>query len=383
MNERPQHRILHVLGRLNPGGVETWLLNLSRAASRSGIKQDFILLSGEHGAFDEELSSLGAKLHYLPVSAGLLRFSRSFLRCIRQHGPFDIIHSHVHHFTGWILLLSALAGIPVRVAHSHNEISAQGTAPRRLYLAAMKKLIKRFATGRIAVSSEAAASLFGPRWARLGVEILRCGIDFTPIAAASRECNRLKIRERLGLPHEAAVFGTVGRLAHQKNQGFLIKTFAHIRKSQPNAFLVIVGEGDQRDSLSALARHLGIENSVLLVGSRLDVPDILAGVIDVFIMPSLHEGLPLAALEAQAAGKPCLLSTNITPEVVFVPPLVRFLSLEDGPERWAQVATTLFSSSTQVSAAKATDLAGQSQFSIAASLAALTSYYGKQRINGE
>src|SRR5712692_2020590 len=114
-------RVLHVVGAMRPGGVETWLLHLSRYADRSKLAMDFLAHTDKPAAYDAELLALGARIIPCFPSVRPLRYAKQMWRALRVHGPYDVVHSHVHQFSGWALSIAALARVPVRIAHSHLD----------------------------------------------------------------------------------------------------------------------------------------------------------------------------------------------------------------------------------------------------------------------
>ena len=159
------------------------------------------------------------------------------------------------------------------------------------------------------------------------------------MAAAESE----RVRGELGLAGRAAVIGHVGRFDRQKNHQFLLEVAAELHKRQPQVGWLLVGDGETRPAIERRARRLGLEGSVIFAGVREDVRRLMRNAMDGFLLPSLHEGLPLALLEAQAGGLPCLASSRISPEAVVVPGAVEFLPLEAGPAAWADRALSRIS----------------------------------------
>ncbi|EYB69483.1 glycosyl transferase group 1 [Deinococcus phoenicis] len=328
-------RVLHLTGPLNRGGIETWLVNLLGQVDRQEIEMDVMTLSRapETGSYDAQVRALGASLIPGPPTRNLLTFVPAFLRLLRRHGPYDVVHSHVHHFGGLALLLARLAGVPTRVSTSHSDtrrLDAQARNGRYAYLTLMRAAMRAGVTHRLAVSAEA-ASLYGPDWRELGTEIVRLGID---LRAFRQPVDRLAVRAELHLPAGEPVVGHVGRLRPEKNQAFLLDVFAAYLNRHGPAQLLLVGDGEERAALEAHARALGLSERVHLLGSRPDVPRLLQA-MDVFVFPSTFEGLSLALLEAQAAGLPCVVSADLTAESR-VPGVPYFpVDLAHGPPLWA------------------------------------------------
>lgn len=142
---------------------------------------------------------------------------------------------------------------------------------------------------------------------------------------------------------EACVIGHVGRFHEQKNHGFLAEIAAEIAKREPLMRLLLIGDGPLRSTVEQQIAQLGLSNKVIFAGIRSDVPRLMSGAMDVFVMPSLYEGLPVVAIEAQAAGLPVLVSDTITDELPAVGRMVHRLSLNTPPSVWADMTLRLHS----------------------------------------
>ncbi len=329
-------RILHVVGGMDRGGAETWLMHVLRQIDRTKFQMDFLVHTDRPCAYDEELKALGSKLVVCRHPSQPLRYSRNLLRILREEGPYDVVHSHVHKFSGLVLGIAKLAAVPVRIAHSHTAIHYKKSgerAARRVYRKTSEYLIRRYSTARVGASGLAVDSLFGTGWRQdRSASILHCGIDFNPFRTAT---DPFDVRRELGLNSNDFVVGHVGRFINEKHHCFLLKIHAELLRLNPLARLLLVGHGPLETSIRQMAQELGIADYVRFAGLRGDVPRLMLGAMDVFVLPSLHEGLPLVALEAQAAGLPTLLSAEVTREADGGCGLVEFVSLLESPEEWA------------------------------------------------
>ncbi|MGH7348746.1 MAG: glycosyltransferase, partial [Candidatus Rokuibacteriota bacterium] len=330
-------RVVHVLGRLDRGGVETWLLNVMRHIDRSRIEMHFVVHDEQAGAHDDEIRALGGRIMPCLRPSEPWRYTPALRRILRAREPYDIVHSHVHHFSGYVLGVARSAGVAARIAHSHVDTSMEETeagVPRRLYLAAMRRSIHTHATAGFAASRGAAVALFGPAWrADPRWRTLYYGID--PVAFAG-DVDRARVRRGLGLPDRAIVVGHVGRFMRQKNHEFLLRVVAEAARSEPRLRLLLVGEGPLRPAMEGEAERVGLAGKAFFAGSRSDVPTVMRGGMDVFLFPSLWEGLAVALLEAQAAGLPCVVSDTMAEEADAAPGLMRRLSLSAPPADWAR-----------------------------------------------
>jgi glycosyltransferase involved in cell wall biosynthesis len=237
-----------------------------------------------------------------------------------------------------ILALAAASGVPVRIAHSHNDtrpVSSGLGLRRSAYVFGMTRLIDWFATRRVACSDMAGDDLFRPGWkASPGASVLYYSINLDPFR---KPASRSAMRSALGIDPTAFVVGHVGRFDVQKNHGFLLDVARALVNVRPDTVLLLVGDGPLRAEIEAGVKARGLERHVVLAGVRGDVPAILTGAFDVMVFPSLHEGLPVVGLEAQAAGVPLIMSDSISAEVIAAPSLVRSVSLSRAPQEWAQV----------------------------------------------
>lgn len=330
-------RILHVLGGLNRGGVETWLLNVMRAIDRRRLEMHFLVHTAEPGAYDAAVRDLGGRITPCPNPSSPWRYGRALRRVLREHGPYDVVHSHVHHFSGHVLGIARSAGVPVRIAHSHTDSSLEdGEAgpARRLYLRTMRRWIRRHANAGFAASRLAAAALYGPGWeADPRWRVLYYGIDLAPFAD---DVDRRQVRQALGLPEAGLVIGHVGRFVRQKNHPFLLRVAAEAARRDARVRLLLVGEGPLRPVIEREVERAGLERLVVFAGGRADVPAVMRGGMDVFLFPSRWEGLGIVLLEAQAAGLPCVLSDVVPEEAEVSPGSTRRLSLHAPPEQWAR-----------------------------------------------
>lgn len=372
-------RILHVVGGMNRGGIETWLMHILRHIDSDRFQMDFLIHSTEACAYDEEILSVGSKIIPCLKPSQPWLYAFNFQRILREYGPYDIVHSHVHHFSGYVLRLAQKAGIPIRIAHSHLDSSALESNTgkhRHLYLALMKSFITRYATIGLGCSQVANADLFGanwksdPRW-----QLLYYGINLTPF---QEPIDAVEVRSEFNIPADAFVIGHVGRFDAQKNHQFLLKIFALVARLAPQAYLLLVGEGVLQPKIKQLAFDLGIANRVIFAGSRPDVPRLMRGAMDIFLFPSLCEGLPLVLLEAQAAGLACLASDAITQEVEIVKPLVKRLSLSQPVSNWAREVLTWRNQVSSNAQTDALELVESSPFNIETSLKQLEKIYQAQ-----
>ena len=335
-------RILHVVGKLDYGGVETWLVQVLRHIDRQKYQMDFLVHTTDRGLYDEEVRALGSRIVPCLSHTHPLQYAFNFRRALRQYGPYDVVHSHVHHYSGYVLLLAAMAGVPVRIAHSHSAPRSteafQGLGRpaylRTTYRRTMQAMIGLCATRGLAVSGEAGDHLFSKNWRNYPEQwqLQHLGID---LSRFDIPVDRDSLRRAVGIPSGALVIGHVGRFVAPKNHAFLVEIARDLVKLEPKAVFLLVGDGPIRAEIEAKVNRYSIEKHFIFAGSRSDVPALMKGVMDVFLFPSLYEGLGLALLEAQAAGLTSVVSDIVPGESDVIPTLVDRLALGNSASTWA------------------------------------------------
>jgi glycosyltransferase involved in cell wall biosynthesis len=369
-------RILHVVGGMDRGGAETWLMHVLRQINRNLFQMDFLTPADREYAYTDELQALGSQIFPCLEPTQPLLYATNFKRIVRDYGPYDLIHVHIHHFSGYVLWLAKQAGIEARIIHSHIDTSSiESTAnwKRKLYVMLMKWSISKNATAGLAVSRVAAVDLFStawkhdPRW-----QVLYCGIDLKPFAET---IDRASIRQEFGILADAFVIGHVGRFESQKNHHFLLEITAEIAKKDPKMRLLLIGIGSLRLEIEAKVIKMGLVDRVIFLDSRPDIPRIMRGVMDIFLFPSLYEGLCLVAMEAQAAGLPCIFSDVIAEEADIVKPLMQRISLQKSAAYWAEIVLATRDNLRSIPQSNALEIVSQSVFNIEVSVAELTKFY--------
>jgi glycosyltransferase involved in cell wall biosynthesis len=337
-NDQVPLKVLHVLGRMEPGGAEIRLLELIDRLSAREFRVDVCALSGLEGSLDDRVRASGGDVIPLKLDAS---FPGRFIRLLKQQ-RYDVVHSNVLLTSGFILALAAAAGVPIRIAHLHStEDGRPATIRRLIQRRVLRWLIDRFATNVVACGEGTMQAVWGVGWGRDSrCRIIYCGLDPDKF---DRVVDRTGARAQLGIPADVPVFLHIGRESPEKNHGRLVRVFAQIREIAPDAWLVLVGAGtDQADGVTArTARECGLRDQILGLGVRHDVPELLK-VADVLLLPSLFEGLPTVVLEACAAGVPVLASDLPgVREIAARFPMVRYRPLSTSDREWAMAALAL------------------------------------------
>jgi glycosyltransferase involved in cell wall biosynthesis len=371
-------RILHVFGAMNRGGAETRTLELMRNIDRTLFQFEFCCVSGMTGALDDEIRSLGGAVHLIKWELG---FTRRFQQLLRQR-EFGVVHSHLHHFSGYILRQAARQRIPMRIAHYRVAVDDRpNVGMRRMYVALMKHWISKFATHILAVSEDA----MNRGWSETWRSDLRCRVIYNGVechAYDRTEC-RHQLWQELNLAANELVCINVARMApHQKNHERLIEIFAAVSRRVSPITLLIVGLHPQeyREKLLQISTKLGCTGRILFLGVRADVRRLMTAA-DLMIFPTFYEGLPGVVLEACVAGLP-VLASDIPPiaEIARYLKGVHPLPLSAPNSKWGEAALQLLESCRARSAKEtAIDLAN-SPFDVRTSLQALEQIYASSSV---
>ncbi len=333
---RARPRVLHVIGSLTLGGIETWLMQMLRHRDDFAVEHEVMVTKDDPGAYEAEARRLGVTIHKLPIGSQKLAWIRQFRHYLMDHGPFDAVHSHIYLTSAAVLAAAKAEGVPIRIAHCHAARSRGRefqTARHRLRRAIAIAWLKRVATRRLGISEAAIEEIAGRGWrTQASASILLYGFDFSRFRGAGKRAAQL--RRELGLG-KAPVVGHVGRLEPVKNHAFLLKAFAALLERMPEARLVLVGDGPIRAEIEQLTKSLGLGERVHFAGASDEVPAYMA-MFDLFALTSFSEGLGIVCLEAQAAGTPAIVSDAVPLEVSIVPGAVQHLALSAGANEWAR-----------------------------------------------
>ncbi|MBO1512352.1 glycosyltransferase family 1 protein [Metabacillus sp. BG109] len=324
-------RVLHVVVNMNRGGAETLIMNLYRNIDRSKIQFDFLIC--KEGVFDQEILDLGGKIHRIPyiTDGGHFHYIKNLNQFFKTNNDYKIVHSHMDKMSGFVLKAAKKGGIPVRIAHSHSTRS-EGKYLKRIYKWYSGRNIVKDSTHLIACSKPAADWLFKKKMNE--VNYIKNGVDPEKFGFSLK--NRIHVRKELNIPNDCLVIGHVGSFTQPKNHLFLLEIFREFNKKNNNSVLVLVGSGQLRDLIENKIKELNLEDKIKILGIRSDIHRILQA-FDVFIFPSLYEGLPVTLIEAQTTGLPCIIADHITKEVDIGAGLISYISIKNSPSEWSNV----------------------------------------------
>lgn len=329
-------RILHVLHSMDRGGAEAMIMNLFRNIDRTKVIFDFLLSEDKEGSMEAEIRALGGRIYKVPLMTmtnpfPYLKGLNTFFK--NHHTEYRIVHSHTSSKSTFPLYYAKKYGIPVRIAHSHNNRSLMNIDGfvRNILKYPLKKVANRY----FACAKVPAEWLYGKSFCKHhDVKVIYNAIDTSQFRYDDSIRNNL--RTVLGLSPDELVVGNVGRIAPQKNHDFILKVFVELLKSRQDkpTKLLLIGDGPLKADIERKIRDYNIEDNVILTGNVNNVHEYLQA-LDVLLFPSLFEGLPVVVVEAQCAGLLCVVSKYAITDEVGLTDLVHYVSLDDSPAIWS------------------------------------------------
>lgn len=305
--------VLHFTTRLSAGGVQTFLVNYATHMETNKIVFDFAVQTSEPQRYDREMQDLGGRIFPLhSMSDSIVKYFVDVFKLCKSHPEIQVVHSHLNYRNFIPLFAARLAGVPIRISHSHSAYNSESrlkTYARKMF----QTFLPIFATELCGCSEKAIQWLYGKYSPRASV--VHNAINTQNYLFDEKK--RQRMRNKLSLCEQDIVLIHVGTFGHAKNHDFLLRMFAEYRKHIVNAKLLLCGDGSLRDMIEATIKELEIANSVILVGMTDHVSDYLMAA-DVFVLPSLYEGLALSTVEAQASGLPCVVSSAVPDEAIFM-----------------------------------------------------------------
>lgn len=327
-------RVLYVNGGImDRGGISAYMMNYYRHIDKSKVQIDFVVHGFEKGAFDDEIQELGGEIYNVPVKSKDYVGNVKALRRIFRSGKYKVVHSHMDAMGTVVLKEAKKCDIPVRIAHSHNTEHLTNNKLKFLLNEFARKNITRYATHFFACSEPAGSWLFGKKNTEAGrIKYVKNAIDLDRYVY--NEPVRIQIRKELNIENNLVV-GHVGRFDYQKNHFYLLEIFKSLLQIEPEAKLILVGDGHLKLKILKKIEELNIVNSVILLGIRDDV-NIILNAFDIFVLPSHFEGLGIVLVEAQANGLNCITSKSI-PSEVNITGNVKFLPIDNsGKKIWVK-----------------------------------------------
>ena len=330
-------RIAQIIGKWLGGGVEAVVMNYYRHLDHSKVQFDFICDDDSTNIPYDEIEKLGGKVILIPPYQKVFKYQKELRRVLRD-GKYKIVHSHINTLSVFPLYAAKTVGVPVRLAHSHSTTNKKEWK-KNLLKQVLRPFSKKYATNYMCCSELAGRWLFGDKAYDEGkVYLLNNAIDLDKFKYDKKI--RDKKRKELGIKEDTIVIGHIGRFVAQKNHTFLIDIFNQFHKKEKNSILLLAGQGPLQEEIKNKVRELGLDDSVRFLGQRNDANELYQA-FDVFLLPSLYEGLPVVGVEAQASGLLCFFSDDMTKETKVLDSTV-FMSLSNTSEEWTgEILTNL------------------------------------------
>lgn len=331
--DREPKRVIQIFGSLNRGGAESRMMDVYRNIDRDKIQFDFIKMNDEENHFDSEILSMGGNIYEITnPRKSIISHLKELYNIFKIKGPFIAIHSHTSYHSAIALFIAYLTGIKYRVCHARTTGSKQKKGIALFITMFVSRIfINLFSTKRLAISKDSAKFLYGSLIGEKGSVIVPNAIDLRKYHDVYHTSSS-NVKEILGIPQDSIVIGHVGRFSSMKNHAFLLEIIKEIIKTLPNAYLVCVGDGELRKEIEKTSHEMKINEHVKFLGVREDIPFIMRA-FDVFVFPSLWEGLGGVVIEAQASGLNCVVSNTIPKETDLGLGLVEYISLSDN-QKW-------------------------------------------------
>lgn len=322
-------KVLEITSELDGGGVERLLYDYcSRMISE--IQFDFIVTSKVEGILEKPLKDLGCNIFHIPQIRGDYKAHCATLEDIIKNGRYDIVHDHSG-FKAWCnLRIAKKCGVKVRIAHSHQSFMSE-TLKQRIERLLSTPITKRYANHLFACGVDAAKWMWGKKKFEHGdIYIMKNAIDTKRFTFSEEK--RENIRNKMNLQNKF-VIGNVARFSYQKNHEFLIRIFSEVKKNKENAVLMLIGRGELEEDIRKQVKELNLLDSVIFMGVRDDVYDLL-NVMDLFLLTSRYEGLPVTLVEVQANGLASIVSDKVTKEIHLLENM-KYLSIDLPPQEWS------------------------------------------------
>ena len=323
-------RVLHVGLSKSFGGIAAYQMNLYKNLDREKVQLDFVTHFDKPAA-ESLATSMGSRIFYLPPEKKIYSYIKEFRQVIIENN-YKIVHIHKNSAANILpFLICKQCKVPFIIAHAHSTNAIDSKLANIPHFFS-RKLLKRLISKGFACSAAAAGWMYGKNYKNdKRVEIVQNGIDIHAFEFDNEI--RIATRKFLGI-EDHLVLGHVGNFIRPKNHRFILDIFKEVLKKRPDARLLLIGTGGLMESIVRYSKKIGVSKSVIFAGNKSNV-NIYYQAMDIYLMPSIHEGLPFAGVEAQAAGLPCFFSDAITKELA-ITRLARFLRLDLGSAKWAE-----------------------------------------------
>ena len=314
-------KVLHVVGKMHRAGMETLIMNIYRNIDRHTLQFDFCVHYPEKGNYDSEIMGLGGKIYYMPKVqySNIIELKTAIKNFLKDHNDYIAIHVH-YSCIGFLYFKYGNAnGIKNLIYHAHNSGREKGIKANIRYI--MEQYSIKYANIFFACSDLAGQYNYHGK----NYIMLNNGVDTDKFKYNEHVRNEYK--KKMDLENNKSCLH-IGRFDIQKNHSFLINFFNDLYKIDNNYILLLLGDGPMREEIQNKVDAMDCRKNIRFLGSRNDINNLLS-VSDIFLLPSLYEGLPLTLIEAQASGIKCIISNTITKEANLINENVKYLSIKN------------------------------------------------------
>lgn len=332
-NNKQPIRILQVFSRMDKGGAETMIMTYYRKIDRTKVQFDFLVHTDDECAFDDEIEKLGGKIFRFPryTAKNHFQYQRKWKQFLAGHPEYKIVHGHFFTISAVYFPIARKMN-RICIAHSHISNVFTDSLIGRIKYSLFIKPIRNIANYYLACSADAGEWMYGK-------DLMNSDRFFVMNNAINAknfrydEERREEIRKQMNLEDQFVV-GHIGRFTKQKNHEFLIDIFHEVKKREPNAILLLIGDGELKQRIIEKVKLLELQDSVIFTGVRSDISDLLQA-MDVFLFPSKYEGLGIVLIEAQTSGLISYTSDAVVPKEAKVTDLLEFIPLSYNAKSWS------------------------------------------------
>lgn len=326
-----KYKILQVQGGMKKAGTEAVIMGWYRNIDRKTVQFDFTSYSKEKCEYDDEIKSYGGNIIYIQPrnEIGNIKHFYYLVKLIKENGPYHAVHSHMNFHGGIVCLAAKLAGVKNIVCHAHNTMDENQTIKRKIETWILRKIIINNASALLGCSQVANEFVFK---GANNKKVITNAVEI-PKEILLNKSDLGNIRKELGVENDCIVLGHVGRFSEQKNHKFFIKLLNRMKERNIKAKMILVGEGELLDAIKDSVNQNNLTDYFKFTGVRNDVIELMK-FFDIFLMPSLYEGLPVAMVEAQSVGLPCVVSSNISDEADLGLDIVKYIDLNEDIDLW-------------------------------------------------
>lgn len=331
-------KILQIIPSLRRNGTERYIINNLKFINKNEFNFDFYVIYDDSREYYDEINNNGGNIFY--SSIGLrerdsYKLMKEIIYIIKKNGPYDAVHSHLNLHNAWILMASKFAGVKTTISHGHMILNRAKTNKGRLYQLLKRSINNKFSDYKIACTNLVGNTLYSKKVFDKKGLVFKNGIDITKWK--NFHDKEIDIYyDKYNFSKDSFILGNISRFDKNKNQDFILIIFSEILKKIPDSILILGGtDGGELKNIIDKSSKMNIHEKIRFIGERNDV-ELWMNLIDIFVFPSKQEGFGLVLIESQASSTPCVVSDVVPKETDMKIDLIRYLSLNQTAEFWAE-----------------------------------------------